>query len=388
MPQALFTGIHPSHILGPLVAALLALLCLPVGAGVPPPSGTIPALDAKVTALRFFEGAYEAPPREQRAYVQRFDPARTRYVHWELTLEHPPQGRRRVFSIQSVWSHPDGRVLARLSMHTAVEAEWTWSYHHASWQPPAGWAAGTYRVELYVRGLPVAGGAFEVGEAASAAERVSRGMHYATQQRWDEALAEFSAALAQDPKKVDAYSNRAFVYYQKGQNDRAIADGTAALALNPRSGAAYVNRGLAYAATDRMDQAIADYTKAIEVDPRVRGQAFFNRGVLYGKQGRVDEALADYAQAIADDDEASQAYHNRGALYADVKRQYDRALAEFTKAITIDPNYALAYESRAIAYYHIGDYAGAWADVERVQTLGRQVSPPLLEALRQASGAR
>lgn len=103
----------------------------------------------------------------------------------------------------------------------------------------------------------------------------------------------------------------------------------------------------------------------------------------------MDEALADYARAIEDDpDGASQAYHNRGALYADVTRQYDRALADFTKALAIDPAYALAYESRAIAYYHLGDYARAWADVERAQALGHQVSPPLLEALRKATGAR
>jgi hypothetical protein len=152
MPQALFTQTQPPHILGRLVAALLALLCLPSTAGTTSPTGTIPSLEATVTSLQFFEGASQAPPREQRAYTQRFDPARTRYVHWELTLAHPPPGRRRVFSIQSVWSHPDGRILARLSMHTAVEADWTWSYHHASWQPPAGWAAGTYRVELSVRG--------------------------------------------------------------------------------------------------------------------------------------------------------------------------------------------------------------------------------------------
>jgi tetratricopeptide (TPR) repeat protein len=135
------------------------------------------------------------------------------------------------------------------------------------------------------------------------------------------------------------------------------------------------------------DQALADYTKAIEVDPRVRGQAYFNRGVLYAKQSQLDQALADYTKAIEDDpDEAREAYHNRGALYADVKRQYDRVLADFTKAIEIDPKYALAYESRAIASYHTGEYALAWADVTRAQALGRQVSTPLLEALRKASG--
>lgn len=351
MPHAIFTRTQTSHILALLVAALLVLLCRPPDMGAPPPTGTIPSLDATVSSLRFFEGEYQAPPREQRVYTQRFDPARTRYVHWELTLAHPAPGRRRVFSIQSVWYHPDGRVLARLPMHTAVEADWTWSYHHASWHGTGGWAAGTYRVELYVRGQPVAGGSFEVGEAASAAEHVSRGMHYAMQKRWDEALTEFSAAIAQDPKKVDAYSNRAVMYHRKGQYDRALADCTAALAINPRYGAAYVNRGLAYEATGQPDQAIADYTKAIEVDPRARGEAYTNRAALYAKQGQVDQAIADYTQALA-----------------------------------LNPKYAKAYESRAIAYYNKGDYAMAWVNVYLAQALDYQVSPPFLEALRKASG--
>jgi hypothetical protein len=151
------------HPLGLLVTALLALLCLPTDAGTPQSTGTIPSLDATVTFLRFFEGEYQAPLREQRAYTQRFERAQTRYVHWGLPLAHPAPGRRRVFSIQSVWYHPDGHILARLPMHTVVEADWTWSYHYASWHATGGWAAGTYRVELYVRGQQIAVGQEPLG---------------------------------------------------------------------------------------------------------------------------------------------------------------------------------------------------------------------------------
>jgi tetratricopeptide (TPR) repeat protein len=66
--------------LGLLVTALLALRCMPPDAGAQQPTGTIPSIDARVTSLRFFESDYQAPPREQRAYTQRFDRAQTRYV--------------------------------------------------------------------------------------------------------------------------------------------------------------------------------------------------------------------------------------------------------------------------------------------------------------------
>jgi hypothetical protein len=43
-------------------------------------SGHIPSLNAKVTALRFFETPYNAPPREQREYGHRFEKGTARCI--------------------------------------------------------------------------------------------------------------------------------------------------------------------------------------------------------------------------------------------------------------------------------------------------------------------
>jgi tetratricopeptide (TPR) repeat protein len=397
MLHASRTRTQACHILGLLVVALLAMLSLPPDARAQSPTGSIPSLNATVTSLRFFESAYRAPPREQRAYTQRFDPARTRYVHWELTLEHPAPGRQRVFTIQSVWHHPDGRVLDRLTIQTVVGADWTWSYHNHSWTAVGPWPVGTYRVVLYVQGQQVASGAFEMGAAPSpaapspaapsAAEQNAQGQRYFTQKKWEEALAAFNAAIAQDPTYADAYSNRAALYHRQGLYDRAIADATTALTFNPRSGVAYLNRGLAYTATGQAAQALADYTQAIEVGPHslVRNHAYTSRAALYAKQGQTDQAIADYTQAIALEPDEEQAYHHRGALYADVKRQYDQAIADYTKAIMLNSKYAKAYESMAIAYYNKGDYTKAWVYVRQAQALDYQVAPTFLETLRKES---
>lgn len=391
MPHAAAAWTQTCPPLGGLVLALLAVLALPPAAGPQSPMGSIPSLNAQVTSLRFFESAYRAPPREQRAYTQRFDPARTRYVHWELTLGHPAPGRQRVFAIQSVWHHPDGRVLDRLTMQTVVGATWTWSYHNHSRTAGGPWPVGTYRVVLYVQGQQVASGTFEMGVAPSpvapsAAEQNAQGLTYFTEKKWEEALAAFSAAIAQDPTYANAYSNRAAVYHHQGLHDRAITDATTALRLNPRSGVAYINRGGAYASTGQTAQALADYTTAIEVDSLVRTDAYMDRARLYAKQGQVDQAIADYTHVIALDPYQEKAYHHRGALYADVQRQYDPAIADFTKAIELDPRYAHAYESRAIAYYNKGEYPAAWEDVHKAQALGYEVKMDLLQALRKASG--
>ena len=75
------------------------LMISPVGAGQP---GTyIPSLNAKVTALYFFESGYnyEGAPYGKRNYKTEFQKSSTRYVNWELNLKYPKPGRRIDFEI-------------------------------------------------------------------------------------------------------------------------------------------------------------------------------------------------------------------------------------------------------------------------------------------------
>ncbi|MFA9476195.1 MAG: tetratricopeptide repeat protein, partial [Filomicrobium sp.] len=49
--------------------------------------------------------------------------------------------------------------------------------------------------------------------------------------------------------------------------DRAIADYTKAIALDPKDANFYYNRGVAYEKKSDKDQAIADFRKALEINP-------------------------------------------------------------------------------------------------------------------------
>ncbi len=53
----------------------------------------------------------------------------------------------------------------------------------------------------------------------------------------------------------------------KGKYDDAIADYTKAIALDPEDAAAYTNRGEVYEEKGDKEQAIADFRKALEIDP-------------------------------------------------------------------------------------------------------------------------
>ena len=82
----------------------------------------------------------------------------------------------------------------------------------------------------------------------------------------------------------------------------------------------------------------------------------------------------------------ANAYYYRGLAYLR-KREYDQTISDYTKAIGINPRFAVAYAERAFAYCHFRrEYDKAWEDVHKAQSLGYQVHPEFLKALREASG--
>jgi len=94
-----------------------------------------------------------------------------------------------------------------------------------------------------------------------------------------------------------AFYNRGVSYFDKDMLDQAIADYTEAIALNPNDSSAYYNRGIAYRHKGNIDQAISDYTSAIAIEPD-HAHAYYNRAGLYESRDQRDLAIADYRQSL------------------------------------------------------------------------------------------
>jgi hypothetical protein len=144
----------------------------------PPPQArdeVIPSLNARLTALRFFEGnPCEKSSPERRAYGQRFAQVLTREILTELTLEHPKHARRLDFTIQAFYRH-EGKVIGRPELETYLSADkqvsvyWfnkrTGSLRVCTKPYPCGrWSVGSYTVDVYINGEKVASGSFEIYE--------------------------------------------------------------------------------------------------------------------------------------------------------------------------------------------------------------------------------
>ena len=195
---------------------------------------------------------------------------------------------------------------------------------------------------------------------SSASAYVDRGNSYREQEKYDEAIADYTTAIEIDPDYAWAYNNRGVAYDNQGKYDLAIADYTTAIELDPDHKEAYYNRGNAYRKQGKYDLAIADYTKAIEIDPDYK-EAYTNRGNAYYNQGKYDLAIADYTTAIELDPDYAWTYYNRGNAY-DNQGKYDLAIADYTTAIELDPDHKEAYNNRGVAYDNQGKYDLAIAD--------------------------
>ncbi len=235
-----------------------------------------------------------------------------------------------------------------------------------------------------------------------------RGEAYLTKERFDLAIDDFSAAIAnltvlgtvkalQDLRIDDdvsyslsrAFDYRGRAYLAIGDYGSAVADFYSAIRIDPDKASEYDSRYVLWAdeARDRgeYDLAILGYTIGILIDPDDTGDYDFGwpgkyngRGLAHLAKGDYDLAIADFETAITIDPSDWLAHENLGKAYIaklgnelpvilqaaqpSVVGEYDLAMAAYNAAIGGDPNNASGYMNRGLAYLAKGDFDSANAD--------------------------
>ena len=217
-----------------------------------------------------------------------------------------------------------------------------------------------------------------------AEDAFSRGVACAEQGEYDQAIADFTAAIELNPRLAEAYYNRGVVFYVEaeggydrgvehygqGEYEHAITDFTSAIELNPQYAEAYRYRGLAYVGRREYDQAISDYTDAIVLNPQ-DAEAYRYRGHVYRGEREYDQAAADYSAVIRLNPQDAEAYRYRGLAYVG-QREYDQAISDYTDAIVLNPQDVEAYRYRGLAYQVQGEYDQVISDYTAVIGLNPQ----------------
>lgn len=126
--------------------------------------------------------------------------------------------------------------------------------------------------------------------------------------RQEEALEQFTQAIALNNQFFYAYNNRGNVRFQLGDYQGAIDDFTQTLKINTDYVFAYNNRGNARFKMNDYDGAIADYDSAIILRPDY-GFAYLNRGIARELLGDMAGACADWKLAAELGIQIGQVYY-------------------------------------------------------------------------------
>jgi serine/threonine-protein kinase len=187
---------------------------------------------------------------------------------------------------------------------------------------------------------------------------------YDREQRLEQAINLFQAALARDPQYALAHAGLAEAYLRLYRlNRRADFIGLAeqhcqrALTIDPLVARPWLTLGILHTQAGKVEQALDDFRRALDRDPR-NGEAYREQAVAYGRLNRFDEAEQAYRRAISlmPDSWANHSYY--GSFLAS-RRRFDEAEAAFKRGLELAPDNARLWSNLGGAYYLHGRHADA-----------------------------
>jgi predicted TPR repeat methyltransferase len=152
-------------------------------------------------------------------------------------------------------------------------------------------------------------------EPSRADLRDTLGGFYAGQNRHEDAVDAFTAALKIEPKSITYLRNRALSYHALGQLDQAATDIIDAVTLEPRDASLADTLGVLLQDLDRFDEAKVCHAQAIDEDP-TNPAYYINLAVAMVKTGSIEAARELYDAVIKMAPAETQAYISLAELYS------------------------------------------------------------------------
>lgn len=206
----------------------------------------------------------------------------------------------------------------------------------------------------------------------SAINHFNRGLAYAANGDYVNAVTEYSQAIQLSPRYTEAYYNRGLAYLFLSAAGPHITDARndfdRVIQIDPNFTMAYYYRGIFNIYGTNQPKAIHDFSYFIQSNLN-NAMVYNYRGLAYYNYGDLDNAILDFDQAIQINSNLSIPYNNRGLAYAR-KGNLERAITDYDQAILLDPDFGAAYNNRGQAYYDIGDMALAISDWEQAVRIG------------------
>jgi tetratricopeptide (TPR) repeat protein len=215
-------------------------------------------------------------------------------------------------------------------------------------------------------------------EAMSTDELYNRALLFLRINRYEDAIADFTRALASEPQSAVLHSNRAFAFMQLDRRDEALADVQQAVLLDPDETSVQYLAGLVCRYFSLLDEAFKHLEIVLHNDPN-HVNARLNLALVQWGQGQANEAIGNITRVINQGQESAVAFLIRADIYIDALR-YEDAVRDYTRALSFDSQDDSLYAKRGNAFLYLAKYKEGLNDFDRALRLNPE--PALYYAYR------
>ena len=194
--------------------------------------------------------------------------------------------------------------------------------------------------------------------------------------RYQNALPDYTKAMALDPSEMGYVYSRGLCYYDMGQNSLSAEDFKICIKLDPLHKRSHNNLGLSYFKSDQFEKALACYEKAIEISPDYE-IAYSNKGKTLVSLKRFGEAIDTYKKMV----EVSPTVfsYNAIAKFSIGLGAYVAASEYYSEAIALESTNVHSLEQRAYCYLLREETENACVDFKVAAELGGEYAKRMLE---------
>ena len=197
-----------------------------------------------------------------------------------------------------------------------------------------------------------------------------RALHALSENRHEDAIADFDTAIKLAPKNSELYRRRGEAKNEMEQYEDAIADFDTAIEMDSNDLLAYYRRGKTKYDLEQYHKAITDFDTAIEIDSRAAA-IYYWRGRAKFQLYEYEDAITDFDTAIEIDSQVSSIYYWRGRAKFQLY-EYEDAIADYSESIRLKSN-AYGYRWRALAKKEIQEFVSAREDLRSALILANEV---------------
>lgn len=248
-------------------------------------------------------------------------------------------------------------------------------------------------------------------------EAKAKGNELCGEQRWEEAIEQYTQAIELDDSNHIFWANRSACHAQMRNYDMALADATQCIKLNDLWAKGYTRKAQAEFHLGRLAEAEESCRAGLEIDPanvalqsQIQQLRDAGHKIVDGGENVADEtaleidleaaaaakakgnaafasknfsaAVGHFTEAIRFNPQDHVFFSNRSASYAGLE-QYEDALADAKACVALNGSWAKGYNRQSLAHYELGQYPAAEAAAAKGLTIDPD-NAALKELLRKA----